>query len=263
MIDLDKISNNKINILEIQKTGFYQGKIAKIYDLSGRRKGFTSTSIPQDLYEYLGSTSFFNTVTSANALEIVSSDANDTNAAGTGIRTVIVTYIDGSNNLVQSSAIALNGTTPVAAGFTANEIISMEAASSGALRVAQGNIRLRIVAGPVEIEQITAGTSKSKTGKFMIPSGYKGYLLHWNGQAINNDQDLLILAQRDSYTHEFTSGYHVIDNAYTPSNTISPEMNLNFTPIPALSRVKLSTTSAGTAVTVRASGSFSILIIKD
>lgn len=254
---------DKINLLEIQQTGLYLNKTAKIYLINGRRKGFTSTNIPQDLYEYVGTDSFFNTVTSANALEIVSSDANDTNTAGTGIRTVIVTYIDSSNNLVQSSPIALNGTTPVAAGFTANEIISMESASSGSLRVAQGNIRLRIVAGPVEIEQITAQTSKSKTGKFMVPTGYTGYLLHWNAQAINNDQDMLILAQRDSYTFALTTGYHVIDNSYTASNGVSPEMNLTFTKIPALSRVKLSTTSAGTASTVRASGSFTILIIAD
>lgn len=255
--------NDKINLLEIQRTGKYLEKSANIYTICGRRKGFTSTTIPQDLYEYTGATSFFSTVTSADALEIVSSDANDTNTAGTGVRTVIVTYINGSNNLVQSSPIALNGTTPVAAGFTANEIISMESASSGSLRVAQGNIRLRIVAGPIEIEQITAQTSKSKTGKFMVPTGYTGYLLHWNAQAINNDQDMLILAQRDSYTFAITTGYHVIDNSYTASNSISPEMNLAYTKIPALSRVKLSTTSAGTASTVRASGSFSILIIQD
>lgn len=262
MIDLDDKSNAVL--LEIQRTGHYLTKPAKIYLVNGRRKGFTSTAIPQDLYEYTGVDSFFNTVTSANTLEIVSSNINDTNAAGTGVRTVIVTYIDSSNNLVQSSPIALNGITPVAVGFTANEIISMESASSGSLRVAQGDIVLRIVgAPPIEIEQITAQTSKSKTGKFMVPAGYTGYLIDWHGQAINNDQDLLILAQRDSYTFAFTNGYHVINNAYAPSNTSTPLISLSYTPIPALSRVKISTTSAATASTVRASGSFTILIIAD
>lgn len=263
MIHISKRKTVKDVILEIERTGKYLNRTAKLYNISGRRKGFTSTTIPQDIYEYVGVTSFFNTVSSTDALEIVSSDANDIDTTGSGIRTVIITYIDSSNNLVQSSPISLNGITPVSLGFTMNEVISMEASSSGTLRVAQGNIRLRLVTGSIEIEQITAQTSKSKTAKFMVPVGYTGYLIHWNAQAINNDQDMLILAQRDSYTFALTNGYHVIDNSYTASNSVSPEMDLAYTRIPALSRVKLSTTSAGTAATVRASGSFTILILKD
>lgn len=260
-VDVNVTNTIRDLVAGIQLTGQHEGSTAYVFNIVGRRHGFTSTSIPNDLKEFDTSAAFFTQLTGVEPLEIVSTSVNDTNAAGTGIRSVKVTYIDSSNNLAQSGVINLNGTTPVAAGFTANEILWMEAMSSGSLRVAQGNIVVRVVAGPVEIEQITQNSSKSKTGKFMVPAGYTGYLYMWDAQAVNNDQDMYILAQCDSFTRAFSSSYHIQDNIYVPINSLSPENHLGFLKVPELARVKMSTISAGTVSTVRASGSFLIIII--
>lgn len=248
-------------IQEIQSTGKYNGRIAKVYSIVGRRQGFNNTTIPHDLKEFQAADTFFTQLTGSESLEVVSSSANDS-AAGTGIRSVKITYIDTDNNIAQSEPITLNGITPVAVPFNANEILWMESVTSGALRLAQGNIRLRIVAG-VELEQITQNSSKSKTGKFMVPAGYTGFVAFWDGEAINNDQDMFILVQRDSETYEFSQAYHYIDNDFIATNHPSPQKNLGFAKVPALARIKISTISSGTVSTIRASGSFTIAIIKN
>lgn len=260
-VDVNVVDAINDVVTGIQLTGQYNGNVAYVFNIVGRRHGFTSTSIPNDLKEFDASSAFFTQLTGVEPLEVVSSSVNDTNAAGTGIRQVIITYIDSTNNIVQSGTIDLDGTTPVAAGFTANEILWMESVSSGSLRIAQGNIRLRIVAGSVEIEQITQNSSKSKTGKFMVPVGYAGYLCRWDAHSVNNDQDMFILAQCDSFTRDFSTPYHMQDSLYVPLNSSSSDKYLGFLRIPELARVKLSTISAGTAGSVRAAGSFIIAII--
>lgn len=252
---------DKINLLEIARTGLYLGKSAKIYTIVGRRQGFNNTTVPHDLKEFDASNTFFQSLTGSETFEIVSGSANDV-LGGTGIRQVKIVYID-DNDAIATHTADMNGGTPEAVSISAHEILWMESASSGSLRVAQGNIVLRIAGGGTEYEQITLNSSKSKTGKFMVPAGYTGYLIDWKTQALNNDQDTFILAQRDSETFALTTGYHVIDNSYIADNVPSPVMPLHFTPIPALARVKLSTISAGTPATVRCSGSFHILIIAD
>ena len=253
---------NPINMIEeIQRTGQYSGKAANVYVINGRRAGFTNTSSPHDLKEFDSTSLFFTQMTGSESLEIVSTSEDDS-SSGIGVRSVKVTYINNSNSIVQSSTITLNGTTPVSLPFTANEILWMESASSGSARIAQGNIKIRIVSG-VELEQITANSSKSKTGKFMIPAGFTGYVVRWNGQSINNDQDLFILAQCETLSREFSQAYHFMDNLYIAVNNASPDKELGFLKVPELARIKLSTVSAGTAGTVRSSGSFTVVIIQN
>lgn len=254
------VSNTSSVIEEIQLTGEYKGRRAAVYHIVGRRSGFTSTTTPNDLKEFDSTSAFFTQLNGTEPLEIVSSSVNDT-IAGTGLRSVKITYLSTTNNIVQSKAVNLDGLTPVPLYFTANEIYWMESASSGSSRLAQGNITIRIVAGSTEIEQITQNSSKSKTGKFIIPAGFTGYLYKWSTEAINNDQDVFILAQCETTTRAASPAYHFQGNTYTPINVSSPEKELGFLKIPELARVKLSTISAGTASTVRASGSFIIAII--
>ena len=212
-------------------TGKYLSRACSVFNIIGRRAGFTSTSVLNDVKEFANSTAAIPVIT--------------------------------SNNLVESAAITLNGTAAVAAGFTANEILWMETTAVGSEAVAVGNIRLRVVTGSIEIEQISIGGNKSLSARFRVPTGYTGYLINWDGAAVNNDQDLRLRAEVASLNRALTAGiYHFQSGAYIPSNnahfTILPYLK-----VPALCRIKVSTFSAGVAGTVRAETSFTIVIIAD
>lgn len=249
----------------IQLSGKWWGKTAIVYRILGRRAGFTSTSVLNDVVEFANGTAAIPVLTGVEPLELVSSSAQDA-AAGTGVKSVKLTYIDSTNNLVESAAISLTGVTPVALGFTMLQPLWMESVAPGSgasvaeNTVAAGNIRLRIVAGSVECEQITAGGNKSLSARFMVPTGYTAYVSSWESHAINNDQDMRMRAQVDTVTRALMALYHFIDTDYLPSNTGSSS-EPPFMKIPALSKIKVSTISAGTAGTVRADTSFTIVLI--
>src|SRR3990167_543489 len=97
-------------IENIQINGGYNGKKGYVFHITGRRAGFTNITVPHDLKEFDSTSTFFTQLTGTEPLEIVSTSANDA-AAGTGIRTVKIVYIDTDNNMAESSAITLNGTT--------------------------------------------------------------------------------------------------------------------------------------------------------
>jgi hypothetical protein len=248
-------------IQTIQLTGKYQGKNAFVFNVMGRRAGFTSTSVLNDVVEFANGTAAIPVLTGVEPLEIVSSSANDT-AAGTGARTVKVVYIDATNNLVESAAIALNGVTPVAAGFTAIEPLWMEVDSVGSGIVSAGNIRLRVVAGAVECEQISAGGNRSLSGRFKIPTGYTAFIPSWNAHAVNADQDLRLRAEVETLSRVLSTVYHFIDTDYLPLNTGSISLP-PFLKLPALARVKVSTLAGATAGTNRVDVSFVIVLISD
>lgn len=254
-------SNSRSVIEEIQMTGEYNGKIAYAFNILGQRSGFTSTSVLNGVKEYDNGVADF-AVTSSSTLDIISSSVNDT-AAGTGVRTVKVTYIDSSNNLVESAPIVLNGTTLVTSVLTGvNQVLWMEAASVGSGGVAAGNIRLRINGGVVQVEQITAGGNKSRSGIFMIPTGYTGYLVNVHSTAINSDQDVRVRATVNTLDRSLSSVFHYQTELYTPINTIFQDHDL-WLRLPATSKIKANTMSAGTAGTVRCNINMLIIIIEN
>lgn len=254
-------SSSRDVLEEIQITGQFRGKTAYAFNVIGQRNGFTSTSILQGLKEYNNGVADF-AVTSNSTLDIKSSSASDA-AAGTGCRTVKVTYINNSNNLVESAAIALNGLTNVVGVLTGvNQVLWMETATAGSGGVAAGNVILSITGGGAAVGQITAGGNKSRSAIFMIPQGYTGYIKDWQVSAINNDQDCRLRGTVNSLDRSLATVYHYMSEKYAAANiSISPS-NL-WLKLPALSRVKVSTMSGGTAATVRCNTNFLIILIAD
>lgn len=245
----------------IQQTGKYLGKTAYCFNVMGRRAGFTSTSVINDVKEFDNGVADI-PILSNSTLDIISSSANDA-AAGTGVQTVKVVYINNSNNMVQSAAITLNGVTLVTSVLTGvNEVLWMETDTVGSGVVAAGNIRLRINGGTVEVEQISAGGNRSLSARFMVPTGYTAYLRQWDGHSINNDQDMRLRATVNSFDRSISSAYKFQDNKYLAVNTNSPD-DLPFLKFPALCKIKVSTISAGTAGAVRCDTSFFIILIAD
>lgn len=260
------IVNTETVFQEISMHGQLEGKTAYAFHVMGRRAGFVNTTDLQDIKEFDATTvSLFPTLTSAQALEVVSSSANDT-AAGSGARTIEVQYLDAANNLQVSAPITLNGVTPVAAGFTANFILSMEVKTLGASEVAAGNIVLRTVVGTVIQEQITAGGNRSLSSHFMVPANYTGYLVSWEASSVstggtNQTQDMRLRATVDDEGN-LSTAYHFLDNMFVSSASgPSPQVQLPYDKLPALTKVKVSTISSNTATTTRADASYCIFIV--
>lgn len=245
----------------IQETGFLYGKPAAVYNILGRRAGFTSITVPNDVKEFDNAVADF-PVLSNSTLDIISSSASDA-AAGTGVRTVKVTYLNVSNNIVESAAITLNGTTLVTSVLTGvNEVLWMESATVGSGGSAAGNIRLRINGGTVEVEQISTSNNKSLSGHFMVPAGYSAYINYWECGAVNNDQDTRLQATVNTLDRSISTVYHLVDTDYVAINANHASF-IGFLKFPPLCKIKVSTISAGAGATIRCDSSFFVVIVQN
>lgn len=244
-------------------TGLLYGKQAYAFNITGRRAGFTSTTVLNDIKEYDNSVAESPDL-SNSTLDIISSNAADTNTAGTGVREVRVVYINNLNNLVESANIALNGTTPVTSVLTGvNDVLWMEAVTVGSGGRAAGNIRLRINGGVVEVEQISIQNNKSFTPRFMVPTGYKAFVSSWRTHAINNDQNVRLQATVHTLDRTVSTVYTAQANSNVAVNTNGTLLLLPFLEFPALCKIKISTISAGTALAVQCDVSFTVILIQD
>lgn len=248
-------------ILEVQRTGRYKGKNARAFNILARRAGFTSTSVFNDVKEFDNSVALFPTL-SSSTLDIISSSANDTNTAGTGVRKVKVVYLDSSNNLIESANINLNGTTLVTSVLTGvNAVLWMEVTEVGSGGFAAGNIRLRINGGTVEVEQISTGGNKSMSGFFQVPSGYNAFVCCVHGTAIGTNQDLRLRATVNTLDRSLSTIFHYQENIFLTSGQ-SEGQDVNWLLFPPTSQIKLSTISGATPVANRCDASFHVLIIE-
>lgn len=250
-------------IENVQETGLLYGKTAYVFKILGRRAGFTSITVSNDVKEFDNAVADMPEL-SNSTLDVISSSASDTNTAGTGVQQVKVTYINNANNLVESAAISLNGTTLVTSVLTGvNQVLWMQAVLTGSGGVAAGNIRLRINGGTVEVEQISAGLARSLTSRFMVPTGYTGYIQEWRVSAVNNDQDGRLRATVNLLDRSLSTVYITQLGAYTPINSSSGSLPGSFLRLPALTRVKCSTISAATGAAVRCDAQFTVVIVQN
>jgi len=251
-------------LLSATRLGLVDGKAAEVFHVMGRRAGFNSTSVLQDIGEFLGtSINALPELTGAENLEIVSTSANDLAVSGSGARTIRVGYIDTSNNLVVSADLALNGTTAVALAFKANFILWMEVTASGNGEIAAGNILLRIAGAGATHEQITAGGNRSLSCRFMVPTGYSGYLVDWGLWAIGTTQDARLRATVRTRSRTLGTNYVFQSVAYLVAGGNTSE-EIPYLKCPALSKIKISTISGAVAsATNRIDGEFTILLISN
>jgi len=107
--------------------------------------------------------------TTATAWEILSDNAADT-AAGTGMRTVTVTTLDGNFNL-KTEIITMNGTTPVTLNGTHLHPDLLRGLTAGSGRVNAGLITLRTVGTTNPQAFMRIGESESKNSHITVPAG--------------------------------------------------------------------------------------------
>lgn len=247
----------------VQITGLLYGKAARVFDILGRRRGFTSTTDANDIKEFDNGVALIPEFVNVT-LDVISSSADDTNAAGIGVRKVRVVYLNASNVLVESPDINLNGTTLVTSVLTGvNSIVWMEATEVGSNFSAVGDIRLRLNGGTVEVEQISANFNKSRTSHFQVPAGHTGFVPNWKTQAINADQNTNLVMTVHSFDRTLSTVYTSQANSSIAGDTNSGNIALPFIKVPALSQIKITTVSASAAASAQVDTTFVVIIVAD
>lgn len=147
------------------------------------------------------------TPTTAQSLEILSSDANDT-SAGTGARTVTIRGLNSSWVEVEQT-VSMNGTTAVALGTDLIRVYEMYVATSGAYATQTvpshlGTITLRIAGGGATWLVIYADgfpRGQSQCGIRTIPAGKTAVAYyHYAAVDANKSADLIFFSRENADT---------------------------------------------------------------
>lgn len=243
---------------EVAHEGSYNGHVARQFHVMGRRAGFNSTSILQDVGEFLTG-DIFPVLAGTEPLEVVSSAAAD-NSAGAGTRTVRIIYLDTSNDM-QKLDVVMNGVTPVSLGAVRMKFVySMEALTGGANEVSSGNIDLRVVAGAVIQERITAQSNRSLSTRFMVPRNYDAYVVGWDASTINADADVRLRATVNDWDRSLTDRYNFQDVLMLNAGAAGTG-DLPWLKYPALCKLKISCLPGATAAANRITSGFTVLLV--
>lgn len=138
-------------------------------------------------------------VATAQAVEIVSSDANDT-SAGTGARTVEVQGLDANWDL-QTETVTLNGTTAVDLTNTFLRVFRMKVLTAGSGNANAGTIILRLDGAGDTLSTIEAGDNQTLMALYSVPRKHKlvikNVLFNING-ANGTDVEFEIYARQEN-----------------------------------------------------------------
>jgi len=247
---------------EVAHTGSYGTQEASNFRIIGRRAGFNSTSILQDVGEFLGTaTDLFPVLQGTEALQVVSSSSSDA-AAGIGAHTVRIVYLDTSYD-IQSVDVTLTGTVPVSLGAVRMLFVYwMETLTGGTSEVGVGNIDLRTVSGATVQERITAGGNRSLSCRFMVPDDHTAYIAEWGISAINTTQDARLRATVTGGSRALNSKYIFQDTLYM-GNGQTAFQPLPYLRFPARCQVKVSTFPGAAPAGNRIDAGFNVLMIKN
>lgn len=250
-------------IATVSMTGNWKGKNAYIVEVLGKRSAFANTTDLFDTVEFLtsGQTSYIKPTT-ADSFQISSTNAGDT-AAGAGVQSVKINFLDASGN-TQTTTVTLNGTTPVsvtAMNTNCTFVQFMHTATVGSNGAALGDIILENATPTTIYEQITAGGNQSLSARYMIPTGYTGYILNWTCGAIRQAQDARLRSNTDKTDRTvIVPGFLFLNTIYlgADNNFVSTKP---FISIPAGAEVKVSSIAQATSGSPRFDSTFAMLLL--
>lgn len=247
--------------------GAISGKSASVITVLGSRSnGWTSTSVFGDACDYLDtSQAAMNTPTTGQTLYIVSTSTSDS-AAGTGARTVSISYLDTSGNR-QVHIATMNGTTPVSIGTGYSFVQWAEVATVGSGGFAAGNISITSTNGSATVattfEYISSGGNRSLSGRYKVPSGFSAYAISWSASAIGNTMDCRLRADVFSSDRSLSPGvFHFMDRAYLTSGRDGIWLQY-MDKYPAGAVIKVSAIPGGAPAGNKLDCDFSLLVVED
>ena len=126
----------------------------------------------EDVWEAGGSITY---LTSAETMEIASSDANDT-SAGTGARTLLLEGVDGTGAYA-SETITLNGTTDVTSSNSYLRVNFMTLQTAGTTGYNVGNITATATTAATIQDEMDATEGVSQSSHHTVPLGKKCYIV--------------------------------------------------------------------------------------
>jgi hypothetical protein len=166
--------------------------------ISGRAIGYVSTS---DQNNHAVRSTLY-TPQGVNAQRsIVSTNANDS-AAGTGARTVLLTYLNTSFQL-KSETITLNGTTPVnTVGTDIAYVESIQVTSVGSGAVNAGTLNFMTQTGGAGTVWASAAPGDNGTAyaHHYVPTGFTCYVLNFGGGGTGTSGVLNLIHQQNLAT---------------------------------------------------------------
>ncbi len=186
-------------------------------------------------------------------LFVESDSVNDVDTTGTGIRTVLVHYID-TAGAEQSVTVALNGTTAVDASVADCQFVnSVHALTVGSGLVAAGNVDCTNGSGGAVVARILIATNFSLSTMRMVPAGKKLYIAGWYASAFstaNNNSSIRLRISAhltDANVPTLQAGVYLFQDTI---KTAREPIYVPFTPaigVPAGATVKISTWTSGTS----------------
>lgn len=250
---------------EIARTGLYQGKVANIGFQYGRRSlGWSSISLMGDVANHLdGSQRYASDPVPGTPYYLVSTSASDS-AAGTGIRSVRVNYLNTAGVRTLAN-ITLNGVTPVLVAsdikfvqYLESNLIGSEGEAVGDIYISSASVGVPTVAQM--IDKISVGDGRSMGGRVMVPKDFNLYLSGWNCSSVKSIMDIRLSGKAFTDDRSVSPGYHFQDTAY-----LGDGLHFN-TPLPSLrfeegAIIKCSAIPSGAAATNRCDISFHFLLI--
>ena len=180
-------------------------------------------STPEDIWSVGGT---YVPPTVARVHNIASSSASDT-SAGTGARTVLIRGKDGSYNAV-SETVTLNGTSNVATANSYVHIHLMQVSTAGSAAANVGTISATAQTDATVTCEIPVGLNQSVSSIYMVPTGYKAYMMkmraHMNNSTANSNATIQLLNKPFGGVFQLktqitlnNSGSSYIENDYTNS----------------------------------------------
>ncbi len=106
----------------------------------------------------------------ADSFEVISDDADDIAVTGTGVRAVLITFLDASWEEVVV-IVAMNGLAAVAVPGTFLRARSVVGIDSGTSGWNEGTVDVRLVTGAVVHLQMSPFNNSSFSGMFSVPAG--------------------------------------------------------------------------------------------
>lgn len=253
---------------EVSHSGSYlesgANKAALTMRVLGRRAGFNSNTVLQDIGEWLGATiDLLPEPTGAESFELVSSSAQDDNTpGGTGTRTVRIAYLN-TSYVLTTVDYALNGLTPVPVAEQMLFIYYMEALTGGSSEVTIGNVDLRIAGGGAIHERITAGGNRSMTSRFMVPDNYNAFIGEWMLTSIGGaTMDCRLRAKVRTLGRALNDRYIFHDTAFISAGSVSTKA-LGYVKYPPRSKIKISVLPSGIAASNRIDSTFNVLLVQE
>lgn len=122
-----------------------------------------------------GATANLHMPTSAVAMTIVSSSANDT-AAGSGARTVLVEGL-GADYVYQTQVVTMNGTTPVTLAANYLRILQVKVVTTGSGLLNAGNLTVATVSGGNVTGYVLANQGQMGSLDYTVPAGRCAFVL--------------------------------------------------------------------------------------